>query len=251
MFPSRNKEKYNMSKIDKIVYGIRPVGELIRGESIIKKVWLEHGKALDIKRECLENGIDVIEKSGRFLEKICSNSKHQGVVAKYVPKEREICFDKESYRPRLGNLLCLYLDRIQDPQNFGAIVRSAEFFGVDQIFYPEFENAPFNEVAMKASSGGGIHNPPYKISSISNFFQKVKEKNISIIGTKPLKGVNLKKFDFNKDVLLVIGNESSGISKKVEKYCDNFIKIPKLGNVDSLNASVSTGVMLYQIRSSQ
>ena len=165
-----------MSKKDVLVYGIRPVFEILNSRLTVKKVWLEQGKLperlTELQELCLKKNVELLEKSGRFLQNLSGQEFHQGLLASYVPKQSELCFESGE-SPRTGAWLCVYLDRIQDPHNFGAIVRSAEFFGSDQIFYPEHHASPWNEVAMKASAGAGAHNPPFKISSVTPFFEQL------------------------------------------------------------------------------
>ncbi|MBN2145224.1 MAG: 23S rRNA (guanosine(2251)-2'-O)-methyltransferase RlmB [Candidatus Aureabacteria bacterium] len=241
-----------MSAQNKLIYGIRPVMELLHTTSSVKVVWFEqekqHESLEEMKSLCRKKGIKSAIKSARYLDKLCSHSLHQGVAALYIPPELEIAFEKANSAPRSEWWLCLYLDQIQDPHNFGAIVRSAENFAVDQIFYPEHHNAPFNPVAFKTSAGAGIHNPPYKISSVSNMFDKFKTHSFEIVGALPEEGTLISETDFKKNMVLVIGNEGEGITGKIKKYCTAFVRIPAYGKVASLNASVSAGIMLYEIQ---
>jgi len=241
-----------MSKNEKILFGVRPTIELVKSNLKIKKIWIEQGKSSskfeDLIKICEQKKIAYGEKSFRYLAKLAGTDKHQGIIAIYTPLEKMICFESNE-PPRNKYYLCVYLDRIQDPQNFGAIIRSSECFEVDQIFYPEHHGAPFNETALKASSGAGIHNPPYKVSSIPNLFAKFQEYNFNIIGSSTIKGDEIKDIDLQKNTLLIIGNEHEGISEKITKYCTSFVHIPIKGRVDSLNASVSAGILLHQIQS--
>lgn len=241
-----------MSKNEQIIYGFRPVCELLKSKHEIKTVWFEQGKMNSkystLKECCVTKNVSSGEKSRRFLEKLSQSSFHQGIVAIYVPLEKKYCFEQQGNPPRNKFFLCIYLDCIQDPQNFGAILRSCEFFGADQVFYPKHHGAPFNPVAMKGSAGAGIHNPPYKISGITSFFETVRNKKFQIIGAHHFKGKSLYDVDFQQDTLLVIGNEGSGISDKVLKFCTDFVTIPLSGKIDSLNASVSAGIILYEIQ---
>ncbi len=242
-----------MSKKDVFVYGIRPVFEILHSCLSVKKVWVEENKIEDRRYElqklCLNKNVELLEKSGRFLHKLSGQEFHQGLLASYVPKQSELCFESGN-APRTGAWLCLYLDRIQDPHNFGAIVRSAEFFAVDQIFYPEHQASPWNAVAMKASAGGGAHTPPFKVSSVTPFFEKLQAQGFQIVGALPdTFSLKAKEVDFKKDTILLIGHEGEGLSDKLKKYCTTFVQIPRLGQIESLNASVSTGILLYEIQS--
>lgn len=239
-----------MAKNERIAAGLQPVKELLKSGCPVKKVWFEKGKTdkypvilSELQEKCIPYG----EKSARFLEKISDNKLNQGIIAIYTPLEKRICFEHSA--PKRGNhYLCLYLDRIQDPHNLGAIVRSADFFDVDQIFYPANKSAPFNATALKASAGGGIHTPPLKITSPRDTFQMCRDKGLTIVGTSPDAKNKLTDFNFKQDTLLIIGNEGEGVSKSIIKECDHLLKLPALGNVSSLNASVFTGLMLYQVR---
>jgi 23S rRNA (guanosine2251-2'-O)-methyltransferase len=234
------------------VYGIRPVFEILYSPLIVKKVWVEQGKIQDRRDElqklCLDKNVELLEKSGRFLQKLCGQEFHQGLVASYIPKHSELCFESNT-PPRTGAWLCLYLDRIQDSHNFGAIVRSAEFFAVDQIFYPEHNASPWNEVAMKASVGAGAHNAPFKVSSVTSFFEQVQSREFQIVGALPdTASIKMEDFNFKKDTLLLLGHEGEGVSEKLKKYCTAFVQIPRVGQIESLNVSVSAGVLLYEIQ---
>ena len=241
-----------MSKKDVIVYGIRPVFEILNSNLTLKKVWVEQGKVEERKQElqdlCLKKNVELLEKSGRFLHNLCGQENHQGLVASYIPKQSELCFESSS-TPRTGSSwLCVYLDRIQDPHNFGAIVRSSEFFGADQIFYPEHHAAPWNEVAMKASAGAGAHNPPFKVSAVTTFFEQLQARGFQIVGALPDAPMKAEAFDFTKDTVLLIGHEGEGLSEKLRKTCTAFVQIPQVGQIESLNASVSAGILLYEIQ---
>ncbi|EKD27410.1 MAG: hypothetical protein ACD_79C00732G0003 [uncultured bacterium] len=240
-----------MSKNEKIAYGMHPVEELVNSGLLVKRVYFSQDKKSEkfdeLKNILQENKIPFTEKSDRFIEKLCGSPNHQGIIAMFTPQERELCFKNKNYTPRTGNFLCLYLDRIQDPHNFGAIVRTSEFFLVDQIFYPEHNNAPFNSVALKASAGGGFHNPPYRISSVTNFFENVASHDFQVIGTNPTEGKDFDEIDFTQNTLLIVGNEGEGISRKTTEYCTDFIKLPSESQIQSLNVSVFTGIILYHI----
>lgn len=239
-----------MNRNEKIVFGVRPVEELLNSEVAVKKIFFEQGKIetkfLDLKNICIERGISFIEKSFKFISKLSGSENNQGIMAIYTPLERSICFENSSYIPKTKSFLCLYLDGIQDPHNFGAIIRSAEFFGVDQIFYPDHNNSPLTSVAIKSSAGAIIHNPPYKIYSVSDLFNKFIEHNFQIIGTVIEASENIHEINFNKNTVIVIGSEGFGISDKIKKYCNVFATMPSFGKMNSLNASVFSGIILYQ-----
>jgi 23S rRNA (guanosine2251-2'-O)-methyltransferase len=240
-----------MSSTDQFLYGYRAVRELLDSGNPVKQLWIEKGNVSPRKDAlldaCRERGIPVREKTRRFLDKILKSERHQGIAATYVPRERRVCFESGT-PPRTGAYLCLYLDRIQDPLNLGAIVRSAEFFGVDQVFYPHRRGAPFNAAAVKASAGAGAHQPPSRVLSPAGLFERFKRHGFHVVGTCPESGIPPERVDFSRDTVLVVGHEGDGISPRIRKYCDTFVRLAPLGHVASLNASAFTAVLLDRVR---
>lgn len=240
-----------MAKTDKIIFGMHPVETLLKSEHTIKKVLIEKDedghRFNEIIKLCADKKVPCEEKNRRFLDNLSNKGLHQGVVAFFTPHELQICFESQAVKPRIHSWLCLYFDRIQDPQNFGAMVRSAEYFAVDQVFYPAYHHAPFNEVALKTSAGAGLINRPYKITSEGNFFKSIQKHQFQIIGTCPHEGKNFKDINWLKPTLLVIGHEGEGMSDDIKRQCHDHVKIPRYGDMESLNASVSLGVCLFKI----
>ncbi|MCK5076643.1 MAG: RNA methyltransferase, partial [Calditrichia bacterium] len=148
-----------------------------------------------------------------------------------------------------NDTLFLYLDRIQDPQNFGALLRSAELMGVDAVFYPVKESTPVTSVVIKASMGAALLLPLIAIKTPFNFLEIIRQKGLSIIGTlkEKDKSISLPKYNFASNNCLIIGNEETGIKNSLRKLCDAFVYIPQVGRTDSFNASVAGGIILYEI----
>lgn len=145
------------------------------------------------------------------------------------------------------NPVIVALDEITDPHNLGAIARTAECSGVSGIILSERESAPITPTAIKVSSGALEHLPVAKVSSFSQAFEKLKQEGFSIIGTDMQGEQVYTEFDFNRPVVIIIGSEGKGLRPLTLEHCDALLRIPIKGKVESLNASVSAAVVLYEI----
>ena len=138
------------------------------------------------------------------------------------------------------------LDHLEDPHNFGAIIRSCEALGVDGIIIPNDRSVRINATVIKTSVGAISNIPIIKVSNLNVAIKKLKENDFWIIGTD-MNGEDYSSIDYNMNVCLIIGNEGKGISNVVRKNCDYIATIPMVGKVNSLNASVSCGIILSEI----
>lgn len=139
------------------------------------------------------------------------------------------------------------LDHIEDPHNFGAIVRTAYALGVDAIIIPNDRSVSITPTVVKTSQGAIYNIPIINVPNLTNTIEKLKDNGYWIVGTS-LDKEDYTQLDYDNKTCLVIGNEGRGISKVVEKNCDYLVTIPMIGKIDSLNASVSCGIILSEIR---
>ncbi len=138
------------------------------------------------------------------------------------------------------------LDHLEDPHNFGAIIRTSEALGVEGIIIPNDRSVSITSTVVKTSAGAIENIKIIKVPNLTATISKLKEKNYWIVGTD-MKGQNYREIDYNMNVCLVIGNEGKGMSKIVRDNCDFVASIPMTGKINSLNASVSCGIILSQI----
>lgn len=138
------------------------------------------------------------------------------------------------------------LDHLEDPHNFGAIIRSCEALGVDGIIIPNDRSVRINATVIKTSVGAISNIPIIKVANLNVAIKKLKDNDFWIIGTD-MNGEDYSSIDYNMNVCLIIGNEGKGISNVVRKNCDYIATIPMVGKVNSLNASVSCGIILSEI----
>ena len=143
--------------------------------------------------------------------------------------------------------LFLILDKLNDPNNLGAIIRSCDAFGVDAIIIPNKNSIGITDTVVKVSTGAIFHVPVVTVSNINQTIDKLKKNNFWIIGTDASAPQEIGQIKNDRNLALVIGSEGYGISNLVSKNCDFLVKIPMVGHVNSLNASVSAGIMIYAL----
>ncbi|MGP1451740.1 MAG: 23S rRNA (guanosine(2251)-2'-O)-methyltransferase RlmB [Metamycoplasmataceae bacterium] len=226
--------------------GRNSVIEAIQNNYPIECCFVSNENALqEIKK--INNNIKVIVQDKLELNKKTSQN-HQG----YIALIKEINFyDFEILKKDLPNKV-LVLDHLYDPHNFGAILRTANAFGIKHIIYPKDRSVDINSTVLKISSGGFIGIKFIKVNSISATITKLKNMNFWTYGTVlNSKASSVSKTNFNFPLALVVGNEEKGTSKSTLSLVDSFIYIPQEGTVQSLNVSVATGILLYEISKQQ
>jgi 23S rRNA (guanosine2251-2'-O)-methyltransferase len=184
----------------------------------------------------------------RELEQMCRTEQHQGVVAEVEPLPLLAIEDVLSLWKEQGNkALFLILDSIQDPQNFGSLIRSACCCGATAVIFPKDRSAAVTGSVAKASAGAVEHLPLCCTVNIAAALEILKKEGVWIVGTTPQAQQSLYAFDFNLDMALVIGSEGKGMRQLIAKKCDFTVSIPMQGGLDSLNASVAGAVVLFEI----
>ena len=149
-----------------------------------------------------------------------------------------------------NNPLIVILDHIEDPHNFGAIIRTSEALGVDAIIIPNDRCCNINSTVVKTSAGAIYDMPIVRVNNLSSTLNKLKDYNYWIFGTD-MNGSDYTKIDYDMPICLVIGNEGKGMSRLVKESCDYVVSIDMVGKTNSLNASVATGIMMAKIQNSR
>ncbi|MFN8770236.1 MAG: 23S rRNA (guanosine(2251)-2'-O)-methyltransferase RlmB [Neisseriaceae bacterium] len=241
-----------------IIFGFHSVTSYINNfVNNINKIYVDnkrHDKRLEhILTLCRQNNIEVVSVDTKVLDKLSCGNKHQGIIAELeaqsVIKEQSLTEFLESTTNKIDSIV-LILDGITDPHNLGAIIRTAECFGVDTIILPKDNSANTKNTTVLTTSSGAINNIGIiTVTNINRTIDKLKESGYWITGTT-LNNRSTSLFDtnFNKKVAIVMGSEERGIRRLVEENCDFLIKIPMFGKTQSLNVSVATGVILSHIR---
>ncbi|ADD03229.1 RNA methyltransferase, TrmH family, group 3 [Thermoanaerobacter italicus Ab9] len=233
------------------IFGRNPVMEAIKSGKEIEKIYVSKtakGNISKIINLAKEAGIVVSTTDNETLSKLAGSQNHQGIVAlsavyQYFEVEDLLEYaEQKKEKPFL-----LILDEITDPHNLGAIIRSAEAFGVHGIIIPKRRAVGVNATVVKTSAGAVEYMKIAKVSNINNTIRNLKERGLWIIGTDVNGGKSFEEIDYDFPVALVIGNEGKGVSKLVLQNCDFVVKIPMKGKINSLNASVAASILIYQV----
>lgn len=243
-----NTDKQSLS--DQIE-GRNSVLELLESNRDINKIFIargeRHGSINKIIAKAKERKIVIVEVERQKLNAISETENHQGVIAIVPPFNYcEVEDILEEAKSKNEDPFILILDGIEDPHNLGSIIRTAETAGVHGIIIPKRRAASVNSTVSKVSAGAVEHIKIARVTNISDSIQKLKDNGLWICGTD----IDAKNYYYDQDLKgplgIVIGNEGQGMSEKVKKNCDFLVKIPMKGKVTSLNASVSTGIVVYE-----
>lgn len=236
--------------LDDVIYGVHAVEEaLAAGEQLRSLHVADERKRDPAVRKILdaarEREVRVrFEGRGYFNE--FPYKANQGVIA-FGPPFGYVTLEEALHAPRKGPALFVVLDHITDPHNAGAIIRTAECAGATAVIMPERRAAGVNPTVRKAAAGAAEHIPIARVSNIADSVRKLKKANVWVAGADlGPESLEFTGADFARDLALVIGAEGAGLSQLIKRECDYLVRIPMLGEVASLNASVAAGVLLYE-----
>ncbi len=240
-----------MSEKNLLIYGRNPVREALKAGKVINVILSENFSDLDLIDHLKDKGIPLVYKKNNDLKGLCHSEDHQGIIAYIKPYEYSSLDEIISLSKKKEHPLILILDEINDPHNFGAIIRSAEGFDVDGIIIKKSNQIGVNSTVMKVSAGALNYMKIAEVSNLSNAIKTLKDNGYWIVASSDKATTDYDKLDYNVPLALVIGSEGFGVSHLVLSNSDYVVKIPMLGHVNSLNASVATGILLSEIRSLQ
>ncbi|WP_040209981.1 23S rRNA (guanosine(2251)-2'-O)-methyltransferase RlmB [Clostridium polynesiense] len=253
---NRSKDIYeNEEKItprEDIIEGRNAVIEALKSDRTVEQILTakgdREGSINVIFALAKEKGIVVKEVDRKKLDGISETGAHQGVIAKVTPYKYFTVEDILNKASDAGEKpFIVILDEIEDPHNLGSIIRTAELCGVHGIIIPKRRNAGITPTVYKSSAGAIEHMMVAKVTNINSVIQDLKEKNIWVYGAD-MEGED---YSYNADlsgaVALVIGSEGKGMSKLTKEKCDKLIRIPMVGKINSLNASVAGGILMYEV----
>ena len=234
------------------IYGINPVLEAIRAGRNIQGLFLSSGKhdslrILEIKKEAAQRNISIVKADVRFFISTFPKG-HQGVAAKVLPKA--YCGLEESLGIPITKgetPLFIILDCIEDPRNFGAILRVADAAGVHGVIIQSYRSAPIGSEVSKSSAGAVEYVPVTMVANIKHAVKEIKERGITVVGADAGADKVLWDLDLTIPLALIIGSEGTGLRKTVKEHCDVLVRLPMQGKINSLNVSVATGVVLFEI----
>lgn len=244
-------ENTERSERTDVIIGRNPVLEALKSGREADKLLVAHGAAVGstkaIIAKCREKGILVKEVSPQKLDFMSGGAAHQGVALivaahKYCTVDDILAFARDKGESPFV-IIC---DGIEDPHNLGAIIRSAEACGVHGIIIPERRSASLNAVVAKASAGALEYMRVARVTNISAALEKLKSEGLWIYAAD-MDGETWCSTDCRGACGLVIGSEGRGVGRLVKEHCDKTVSLPMLGQINSLNASVAAGVLMYEI----
>ncbi len=235
-----------------IIAGRNPVIEALKAGTIIEKVVIlagVKGSVIEkIKQMTKRNRVPCVEVGKQKFRDLVSDTTTQGVVAIVGTKEYVDLDDILAMAGQRKEMpLLLILDEIEDPQNLGALIRTAECAGVHGVVIPKHHAASVNQTVAKTSAGASEHLPVAKVVNIATTLEELKQKGFWIVGTDAAGDKSYTEVDYSTPIAVVIGNEGKGIRQLVKEKCDFLVKIPLYGKVESLNASVAGALLMYEV----
>ncbi len=235
--------------MSRLVTGLQAVREAIRvhGEKL-ERVLIEDqgGPQIEaVARFATDRGASVTRVARIELDRTARGARHQGAIA-YAPELALVGLD-EVLSNLADNQLMVALDEIEDPQNFGAVIRSAVALGASAILWPEHHSAPLSPATFRASAGAVEHARLCRVGSLTVAIDKLKAEGVTVIGLDANAERAIADVAADGPVLLVIGAEGKGLRKPVKRACTELARLPMSGAIDSLNASVAAGIALYEI----
>ncbi len=236
------------------VHGVNPVRELLRagGEVGLSELWLaegrERGKAIaELARAAADGGAKVREAPRQKLDRLAGTANHQGIVAvvaefRYRDLEELLALASERGEPPL----LVVLDGIEDPQNLGAIIRSAHALGAHGVVIPKDRAAGVTPAVVKASAGAVEHCRVARVTNLARTLEYLEGEGVWTVATDADGPDELSAADLALPTAIVLGGEGTGVRPLVRRSCDRVVRIPMKGKVQSLNASAAAAIVLYE-----
>lgn len=240
-----------MEQGNNIIAGRNPVMEALRSGREIDRLLVAHGQTggsvAAIIAKCKDRGILIKEVSPAKLDYMTGNANHQGVAVLIATQEYSTVEDILNLaKEKNEDPFIIICNEVEDPHNLGAIIRTAEAAGVHGIIIPKRRSASLNVTVAKAASGALEYMKVARVTNISNEIDRLKSEGVWVFGAD-MDGEDYSLTDFSCPCALVIGNEGRGIGSLVAKKCDAIISLPMKGKINSLNASVAAGILMYAV----
>jgi 23S rRNA (guanosine2251-2'-O)-methyltransferase len=246
---SRLRETETGRSALRVVCGLQPVREAIRAHGpkvkrvIVETAGREPSPQLEaLARFARDHGIEVRQLDRAELDRIARGVRHQGAVA-YLPELAIVSLDAV---PLTGDTLIVALDEVQDPQNFGAAIRSAVAMGATAVMWPEHRSAPLSIATFRASAGAVEHATLCQVGSLTAALDDLRARDVTVVGLDMAGETLIDRANLVGPVALVVGAEGKGLRRTVKRSCDVLARLPMPGPIDSLNASVAIAIALYE-----
>jgi 23S rRNA (guanosine2251-2'-O)-methyltransferase len=235
------------------ISGRNAVLEALRAELPARTLYLREkgrGQVIDlIKKQTWKNRLRWQEVSSGTIDRLMRHKDHRGVALELeelaIPVFEDWLKDQNDAEGKIQNQFVLLLDGIQDPQNLGAVIRSAEGFGVDAVILPDSAIAPLGDAAFRASAGALAWQKIVRVDSIETALPQLSKAGFSCVGLEEKSGTGLRDTNLEFPLAVVLGGEGRGLSQKVQELLDHKVEIMMHGHIGSFNASVAAGIVLH------
>lgn len=241
-----------MADRDRVVYGLHSVEAVIasRVGTVQSAVVLDakpRGSLAEIVARLEAAGVRV-ERAGRdVLDRLAQGGTHQGIVLKVPPpREQDLNALEELVETRGDALRLLVLDQVEDPRNLGACLRTADAAGVDAVVVPKARSAKLSGAALKAAAGAAETVPLVTVPNLARLLRWLRDAGVRLVGTDERGERSLFEAEITSPVAIVLGAEGKGLRRLTREACDELIRIPMEGSIESLNVSVAAAVVLYE-----
>ena len=244
-------ERTEVQEVVDFVFGRHAVVEALQTPDRVNRVFIQEGtsgrdaaKVIELARE---KGIQVQTVPKTKIEDLVGNAVHQGLVASiaaYEYADIEDVFKKAEEKGE--DPFIVILDGVEDPHNLGSILRTADATGVHGIIIPKRRSASLTATVAKASTGAIEHVPVVRVTNLTQTIEQLKARGVWVFGTD-MNGTDYRKWNTKGPLAIVMGNEGKGVSRIVKESVDEMVTIPMVGHVQSLNASVASALMMYEV----
>ena len=233
------------------IEGRNAVTELLKSDKTVNKLMIQKGERQGSINEIIKlaknKKIIITEVDKNKLDQLSETKHHQGVIAFVSPIEyKELDDIFELAKERNEAPFILIADEIEDPHNLGALIRSAECAGCHGVIIPKRRAVAVTEVVAKTSVGATEYVPIVRVNNITETIRELKDRGVWIVGTDGSAKVTYYDQDMTGSIAIIIGSEGRGMNKLTMENCDFLVKIPMMGKITSLNASVSGGIVLFE-----
>jgi 23S rRNA (guanosine2251-2'-O)-methyltransferase len=240
---------------DLYIYGFHPIAKMLQHtpESCVGLICTDskNPRLISLIARVKELNLPIRVEPKLVLTSLVGSDKHQGCVMHYVASITGVTSIEQCLAEMHNRSLFLVLDGVQDPHNLGACLRTANGAGVDAVIIPKDRSAKMNATVSKVAAGAAESTPLLEVTNISRCLKDLKNAGVWIYGTSGDAHGSLYDFDYQGPVALVMGAEGDGLRRLTREQCDQLLKLPMQGSVESLNVSVATGVCLYEIMRSR
>jgi 23S rRNA (guanosine2251-2'-O)-methyltransferase len=235
----------------RVLAGRRPVLEAMRGNTKVRRIYTESQRDYpDVCEAAEAHGIPVTNRDRAELDRLSDGVRHQGVVA--LADDYEFCEVEEIIARAKGPPALIALDEVTDPQNLGAIIRSAVTLGLDGLIIPKHRAAGITTAVVRASAGATEHASIARVTNLQRALLSLSESDMEIVGLDAGADIDIRDLGpSTRGRVLVVGSEGKGLRRMVRQRCDIVVHIRQESPMDSLNASVAAAIAMYEIAGKQ